>query len=185
MVLSIFIGCKNQEATPSAPNQVQTDSTNVTELDSVAAAKLARQKERDALAKPYNETEDAQAKINELLVQAKKEGKNVFIQAGGNWCIWCLRFNDFVQNNPKLKQMVDDNFLYYHLNFSKENKNDAVFNKYAPNGKEFGFPFFIVLDSNGKVLDVLSSDFVASEDGSDSYYNENNTIEMFSKYAKK
>ena len=113
--------------------------------------------EKKSLEKPYNPNDNAQQKIDVLLKQAKKEKKNVILQAGGNWCGWCLLFNDFIKTNTKVKKELQSNFLYYHLNFSKENKNEAVFKKYAPNGDKLGYPFFIVLNSSGKVLKVQES----------------------------
>jgi len=113
--------------------------------------------EKKSLEKPYNPNDNAQQKIDALLKQAKKEKKNVILQAGGNWCSWCLLFNDFIKTNSKVKKELQSNFLYYHLNFSKENKNEAVFKKYASNSDKLGYPFFIVLNSNGKVLKVQES----------------------------
>jgi thioredoxin-related protein len=175
-----FVNCKKEVMTNDSVTTVDTVATKV--VDTAALIQKAKE-DMVNLAKPYDEKEDAQAKINSLVTQAKKEGKNVFVQAGGNWCIWCLRFNDFVQNNPKLKQTADDNYLYYHLNYSKENKNEAVFDKYAPNGKEYGFPFFFIIDVNGNVLDVVSSEIVANEGEGDAYYDEAKTQELFLKYA--
>ena len=45
-------------------------------------AKKKAEEEKAALPKPYNETENAEAKIAELVKKAKKENKNVMIQAG-------------------------------------------------------------------------------------------------------
>jgi hypothetical protein len=65
--------------------------TNYTEADAAKLeAKKKAEEEKAALPKPYNETENAEAKIAELVKKAEKENKNVMIQAGGNWCIWCL-----------------------------------------------------------------------------------------------
>ena len=113
--------------------------------------------EKKSLEKPYNPSDNAQQKIDALLKQAKKENKNVILQAGGNWCSWCLLFNDFIKTNAKVKKELQTNFLYYHLNYSKENKNEAVFKKSAPKGNELGYPFFIVLNSNGKVVKIQES----------------------------
>lgn len=113
--------------------------------------------EKKSLEKPYNPSDNAQQKIDALLKQAKKENKNVILQTGGNWCSWCLLFNDFIKTNAKVKKELQTNFLYYHLNYSKENKNEAVFKKYAPKGNELGYPFFIVLNSNGKVVKIQES----------------------------
>ena len=131
---------------------VESDSTSILEAKKKAAAE-----EKAKLPKPYNDMENAEAKIAELVKQAQKENKNIILQAGGNWCIWCLRFNQFVQTTPELKNVVDENYLYYHLNYSPENKNEKVFAKYGNPGEKFGYPVFIVLDKNGKMIHTQDS----------------------------
>ena len=156
IIASLFTltSCKKEIPTPEAIINDAVESS--VQLDTVAAKK-AIEVEKEKLSKPYNEQENAQAKINELITKAKLEGKNVFVQAGGNWCIWCLRFNDFVQNNQELKTIVDANYLYYHLNYSTKNKNKEVFEKYAPNAKSLGYPFFFVINGEGEVTNVFGS----------------------------
>ncbi|RQP12601.1 MAG: thioredoxin family protein [Chryseobacterium sp.] len=123
--------------------------------------------EKVGLPKPYNPTENADAKIAELVKQAQGENKNIIMQAGGNWCIWCLRFNNFVETTPELKQLVDDNYLYYHLNYSPENKNEKVFARYGNPGAKFGYPVLIVLDKNGKMIHVQETGGLEAGNGYD------------------
>ncbi len=156
-----FMSCKKDVDTTTQPLPTATENNVTTpepktEVDTVALKKQIEQ-EKETLSKPYNEEEDAQAKLNELIAQAKQQSKYVFVQAGGNWCIWCLRFNDFVQQTPELKKLVDQNFVYYHLNYSQKNKNKAVFNKYTPDARGIGYPFFFVLDGEGKVTNIIAS----------------------------
>ncbi len=120
-------------------------------------AKKKAEEEKAALPKPYNETENAEAKIAELVKKAKKENKNMMLQAGGNWCIWCLRFNNFVQTTPELKNLVDENYIYYHLNYSPKNKNEKIFAQYGNPGEKYGYPVFIVLDKKGKQIHTQES----------------------------
>ncbi len=141
-------------------NEVKADSTLLVQSDSTAikeAKKKAAAEEKAKLPKPYNDKENAEEKIAELVKKAQAENKNIILQAGGNWCIWCLRFNQFVQTTPELKNMVDDNYLYYHLNYSPENKNAKVFAKYGNPGEKFGYPVFVVLDKNGKLIHTQDS----------------------------
>lgn len=114
-------------------------------------------KKSQKLVKPYHPEDDAEAKINALLIRAKKENKNVILQAGGNWCVWCLRFDDFRKKNKAVRENLAKNYLYYHLNYSTENKNTAVFEKYVPEGTKLGYPFFIILNKNGDVLKLQES----------------------------
>ena len=72
--------------------------------------------------KLYDETANGEKQLTEALEKAKKEGKHVLIQMGGNWCKWCLRFNEFVNNNPEIKKVADENYVVLHLNFDKKDK---------------------------------------------------------------
>ena len=143
---------KTSEIKADTTVSVKSDSTAVLEAKKKAAAE-----EKAKLPKPYNDKENAEAKIAELVKQAQVENKNIILQAGGNWCIWCLRFNQFVQTTPELKNVVDENYLYYHLNYSPENKNEKVFAKYDNPGAKFGYPVFVVLDKNGKMIHTQDS----------------------------
>ena len=136
--------------------------------------------ELESLAKPYHPEADAQKDIDSLVSLAKNENKNIIIQAGGNWCIWCLRFNNFIHENKKIAQLLNDNFVYYHLNYSPENKNESVFNKYAPGkGQEYGYPFFIVLDKTGKVLTTRESGNLEVGKG----YEESKVLSFFNEWT--
>lgn len=164
--------------------KAETDKSLMVESDSLAiieAKKKAAEEEKAKLPKPYNDKEDAEAKIAELVKQAQAENKNIILQAGGNWCIWCLRFNNYVQTTPELKEIVDKNYLYYHLNYSPENKNEKVFAKYGNPGEKFGYPVFIVLDKNGK--QIYTQDSAILEDGKG--YSLEKVKDFFTKFAPK
>jgi len=114
----------------------------------------------------YQPAEDAEAKINEAIAKASKEGKHVFIQVGGNWCIWCARFHEFITKDKVLDSLVQANYVVYHLNYSPENENKKILEKYGfP--QRFGFPVFLVLDAKGKLLHTQNSVYL--EDGKNSY----------------
>ncbi|UJF29201.1 thioredoxin family protein [Kaistella sp. 97-N-M2] len=181
-VLITSLACSQKTETVKAENTA--DKTLLVEADSTAileAKKKAAKEEIAKLPKLYNDKEDAEAKIAEVVKQAKAENKNVMIQAGGNWCIWCLRFNNYVQTTPELNEIVDKNYVYYHLNYSPENKNEKVFAKYGNPGEKFGYPVFIVLDGNGK--QIHTQDSAVLEDGKG--YSLEKTKEFFTKWGPK
>ena len=157
LVLVSIVACgqKSKEAKITEVKNTQTavvDSAKIKE-----EAKKAAIAEKNALPKPYHPEENAEAKIAELTALAKKENENIMIQAGGNWCIWCLRFNNYVQTTPELKKLADDNYIYYHLNYSPDNKNEKIFAKYGNPGDKYGYPVFIVLDKDGKQIHTQDS----------------------------
>ncbi len=112
---------------------------------------------------PYaNAAKDVAAAV----VKAKKENKHVLIQVGGNWCLWCYRFNAFVQTDTTLKRLANNNFVLYHLNYSPENKNEAYLKKLGfP--QRFGFPVLVVLDGVGNRIHTQDSGLLEKGNGYD------------------
>jgi len=164
------------------PEAKDTDKALLVKADHAELdAKKKSAEEKAKFPKPYDPKADAEKDIQNLIAKAKKEKKNIMIQAGGNWCIWCLRFNQYVQTTPELKSIVDKNYEYYHLNFSPENENKEVFAKYGDPGKKFGYPVFIVLDKNGKMIHVQNSEVLEEGKG----YSLEKVKEFFKQWAPK
>ncbi len=112
----------------------------------------------------YNPSANAQADINAAVAKAKKENKHVFIQVGGNWCVWCILFHDLVEATPTLKDYLNKNYETVLLNWSTENKNEAILKKFNYPGR-FGFPVFLILDGNGKLLHTQNSAYLEEGKG--------------------
>jgi thioredoxin-related protein len=126
----------------------------------------------------YKPAEDAEKALEAVVKQAKKEGKYVFVQAGGNWCIWCARFNDFVTKEASLDSMLQKNYVVYHLNYSKENFNTKLFAK-LKFPQRFGFPVFLVLDGKGELLHTQNSAYLEEDKG----YSKSKVMEFLSHWA--
>ncbi|MDN3654360.1 thioredoxin family protein [Ferruginibacter paludis] len=116
--------------------------------------------------KLYDAAADAKADIEVAVKKAAAENKFVVLQAGGNWCSWCLEFAKISKANPQIDSLINSSFVWYELNFSKENKNEDVFSKYGY-PQRFGFPVFIILDAKGHRIHTQNSEYL--EDGKKSY----------------
>jgi thioredoxin-related protein len=116
--------------------------------------------------KLYNPAADAKVDIDAAIKKAAAENKFVVLQAGGNWCSWCLEFAKIRKSNPQIDSLINSSFVWYELNFSKENKNEDVLAKYGY-PQRFGFPVFIILDANGQRMHTQNSEYL--EDGKKSY----------------
>lgn len=112
----------------------------------------------------YNPAADAKADIAAAVKTASAQHKNVLLQIGGNWCIWCLRFNDLVTKDADLSKYLADNYVVLHVNWSPENKNEKVL---ADLGypQRFGFPVFVILDDKGKRLHTQNSGYLEEGKG--------------------
>ncbi|MBR1770080.1 MAG: thioredoxin family protein [Bacteroidales bacterium] len=114
--------------------------------------------------KPYDEKADAVQQINNAIHEANRTNKFVLCQVGGNWCPWCLTFADMAQNNDTVKSVIDKNFVYIHVNYSKENKNPEAM-RMLRNPARFGFPVFVILDNEGNYLHTQNSVYLEEGKG--------------------
>lgn len=116
--------------------------------------------------KLYNPATNANTDIEAAIKKAAAENKFEVLQAGGNWCSWCLEFARISKANPQIDSVIKSSFVWYELNYSKENTNHQVLAKYGfP--QRFGFPVFIISDGKGQRIHTQNSGYL--EDGKKSY----------------
>ena len=124
--------------------------------------------------KLYDPSADAAKDIAAAVKKAKAENKYVLLQGGGNWCSWCIEFARFCKADKKIDSVINASFVWYHLNWSKENENKKIFSSYGY-AQRFGFPVFIILDGNGNRIHTQNSEYL--ENGKKSY--DNNKVQAF------
>jgi thioredoxin-related protein len=122
--------------------------------------------QQDVKVKIYNPNADAKAEIASAVAQADSLGKNVFLQIGGNWCKWCLRFNKLCSTDSVIDTLLHNNFIVLHVNYSQENKNLDVL-KTLDFPQRFGFPVIVILDSKGKRIHTQDTGLLESGEGYD------------------
>lgn len=113
--------------------------------------------------KIYNPQADARQEIKQAVAQAKAENKHVFIQVGGNWCSWCIKFHAYVNEDPEISKIIADNYVFVLLNYSTENKNKEILAEYRNPGR-LGYPVFLILDGKGHLIHTQDSGLL--EEGS-------------------
>jgi thioredoxin-related protein len=140
------------------------------------------------LKKVYDETVNPMEQIDKALATVKNTGSDKYVvcQVGGNWCPWCLRFADFISKDSDIMKVVNDNYVYLHVNYNPrkfslptgEGRGEAEAAKLMKrlgNPQRFGFPVFVILDSDGKVLHIQDSSFL--EEGKS--YNKEKVLRFF------
>ena len=141
-----------------------------------------------ALKKVYNEDVNPIEQIDQAIIKAKSEGKFVICQVGGNWCPWCLRFADFITNDSTISKVIEESFVYIHVNYNPRKSEGEEKEKLAKamlkrlnNPARFGFPVFVVLDENGKVIHIQDSSFLEEGQG----YNQERVLRFFKNWTPK
>jgi len=141
-----------------------------------------------ALKKVYNEDINPLEQIDLALVKAKSEGKFVVCQVGGNWCPWCLRFADFIAKDSAISKVIDESFVYIHVNYNprkSEGEEKMLLAKKMlerlNNPARFGFPVFVVLNDKGKVIHIQDSSFLEEGQG----YNQEKVLRFFKNWTPK
>jgi len=97
----------------------------------------------------YDPARNADQDIKDGVAEAKRTGKRVLLEVGGDWCIWCHHMDDFFDQHPDLLALREENFIMVKINYSDENKNQLVLSRYPPVA---GYPHIFILDDNGKLL---------------------------------
>ena len=140
------------------------------------------------LKKVYDEEINQLEQIDEAVAQAKSQGKFVICQVGGNWCPWCLRFADFITTDTVISKVIDENFVYIHVNYNprkSEGEENALLAKKTlerlNNPARFGFPVFVILDEEGKVVHIQDSSFLEEGNG----YNQEKVLRFFKNWTPK
>ena len=140
------------------------------------------------LKKVYNEDINPIEQIDQAVAKAKSEGKFVVCQVGGNWCPWCLRFADFITNDTTVSKVIADNFVYIHVNYNPRKsegeakaRQAAELMKRLDNCGRFGYPVFVVLGEDGKIVHIQDSSFLEEGQG----YNKEKVLRFFNNWTPK
>lgn len=97
----------------------------------------------------FDPKRDAAKDIENAIVRAKKENKRILLDVGGEWCGWCHKLDEFFATNAEAGALLRRHYVVVKVNFSPENKNEAVLSRYP---KIVGYPHLFVLDKSGKLL---------------------------------
>ncbi|KLD77862.1 thioredoxin family protein [Xanthomonas hyacinthi] len=122
------------------PNQPVASGNTPAAADVAAAAALGAQ--FDPNRDPANDLETAE-------VEAKRGGKRILLDVGGEWCSWCHILDDFIEGDAEVRSFRDANYVWVKVNYSDDNKNEAFLAQYP---KIEAYPHLLVLDADGKLL---------------------------------
>lgn len=155
-------------------------------LDGPGMEREVKEQPTKSLKKVYNEEINPIEQIDQAVAKAKTEGKFVVCQVGGNWCPWCLKFADFIANDTAISKVIDENFEYIHVNYNprksqgpEQVEQGKALMKRLDNAGRFGFPVFVILDEEGKIIHIQDSSFLEEGEG----YNQEKVLRFFKNWT--
>jgi thiol:disulfide interchange protein len=123
----------------------------------LATVPALRAEDQPKTARPvlYDESADGAKQIADALVIAKRDGKNVLLQFGANWCGWCRKLHTLFETNPEIAETLKKNYVVVLIDVNKQH-NAETDTKYG-HPIRFGLPVLVVLDADGKQLHTQDS----------------------------
>ena len=92
--------------------------------------------------------------LEKALAKAKTENKLVLVDVSAIWCPTCRKLDNEVFANEKVKQKINERFIFSRLEYESL-EGTAFLEKYQASG----FPNLWLLDSDGNVVKKIARNF--------------------------
>ncbi len=175
IVAGLLCACAPSSAPTASPAQpldtreqkppVADPSAPVASGNTPAAADVAA---IAALNAQFDPGRDAVVDLATAKVEAKRGGKRIVLDVGGEWCSWCHLMDAFIEGDAEIRSFRDANFVWMKVNYSEDNENAAFLSQF-PAIK--GYPHLFVLDADGTLLHSQFTGELEADKGQPKGYN--------------
>ena len=100
---------------------------------------------------PYDEKANADAAVAAAFAKARKSGKRVLIDLGGNWCGDCLVLANLMER-PELKPFLRAHYEMVSVDVGRFDKNLQVPARFGITQRLEGVPSILIVEPDGKTL---------------------------------
>src|SRR5512143_3908993 len=97
----------------------------------------------------YDPYQDPRQQLQRAIERARRENKNVLVEAGADWCVWCHRLEQFIASHAELHQLRSQHYVHIRM-FSGEEDEPLNFLGSLPPIN--GLPHYFVYSKDGKLL---------------------------------
>jgi len=102
---------------------------------------------------PYDEKANADAQVDAAIARAKKNGKRVMIDLGGNWCADC-RIMAGLMELPEMERFLNAHYEIVSVDVGRFNRNLQIPARYGIIQRLEGVPAFLVVTTDGKLVNA-------------------------------
>ena len=156
LLVAMLGGCSQPPAPPAEKVQpldtseqkapVADTSQPVASGNTPAAADIAAVA---ALNAQFDPARDPVADLETAKVEARRGGKRIVLDVGGEWCSWCHLLDAFVAGDAEIRSFRDANYVWMKVNYSEDNENAAFLSRFPA---ITAYPHLFVLDAEGQLL---------------------------------
>ncbi len=100
---------------------------------------------------PYETNADASANVDAAFARARKNGKRVLIDLGGNWCGDCIVLANLMQL-PELKSYLATHFEIVSVDVGRFDKNLQIPARFGITQRLEGVPSVIIAEPDGSFV---------------------------------
>jgi thioredoxin-related protein len=136
------LGCNKDR---SAPYQPARDAPTV---GAAPPAAVSAESPPSAQAH-FDPKRNPQVDLERAITVARQANKRILLDVGGDWCPWCHILDEFITQEPTIREYLAAHYVVVKVNYSDENPNDAFLSPYP---KITGYPHLFVLDRDGRLL---------------------------------
>lgn len=97
----------------------------------------------------YDPKADADKDLESSKAIAKRDGRQILLLVGGDWCPWCRKLAKYIEQNEAVRAALAKGFVVQKVNVSDEISNTGFLNPYPAID---GYPHLFILDADGKLL---------------------------------
>jgi thiol:disulfide interchange protein len=123
--------------------------TLATGLVAILAAMLLAVPVHAAGVDRYDPARDAQADLEAARAAASRDGRQVLVIVGGDWCRDCRDLDALFAADPSLAALRNERFVEVKLYVGTDNRNEAALARFP---KLAWVPTLFVLDGDGRVV---------------------------------
>lgn len=101
--------------------------------------------------RPYDEKADANAQVDRAFAQARKSGKRVLIDLGGNWCPDCIVLANFL-HLPEMRRFMDTHYEVAMVDVGRFDRNLQVPARFGFKTRLKGVPTLLIATPDGELV---------------------------------
>jgi len=102
---------------------------------------------------PYDEKANADAAVDSAFARAKRSGKRVLIDLGGNWCGDCIVLSNLMQL-PTMKSFIASHYEVATVDVGRFDRNLQIPARFGITGRLEGVPSVLIATADGKLVNA-------------------------------